>query len=104
MPYFEKETSERIAEDYERAAKEQGGDMAGARARYDEETDAFLLYDPIYEDEVAYPSTKIEVDGEEVTVYPIGTREWTWQEARGDGTPTEPPGAPAVEKTIPTKP
>ena len=79
VPYFEKEVSEQIAEDYSRAAKEQGGDLADAHARYDEGNDAFLFYDPILKDEVAYPATMIEVDGEEVTVYPIGTREWTWE-------------------------
>ena len=79
VPYFEKEAAHRIAEDYGRVAKERGGDMAGARARYDGEADAFLFYDPINDEEVAYDAVSVLVDGEEVPVYPIGTREWTWE-------------------------
>ncbi len=85
VPYFEREAALRIAEDYGRVAKEQGGDMADARARYDDEAEAFLFYDPIYDDEVAYEAFTISVDGEEVTVYPVGTREWTWEEVRAQG-------------------
>lgn len=80
VPLFAKDVALRIAEDYGHAAKEQGGDMADARARYDEEADALLFYDPIYEDEVEYPATVIEVNGERVTAYPLGSCEWTWEE------------------------
>src|SRR5690606_22792119 len=71
VPYFEREAALRIAEDYGRVAEEQGGDMADAQAHYDGEADAFVFYDPINDDEMAYKAATIEVDGEEVAVYPI---------------------------------
>ena len=82
VPYFEKEAALEVAENYERAAREGGGDTAEARARYDEGSDAFRLYDPIYEEEVVYGGISAEVSGEAMTVYPIGTREWTWEESK----------------------
>ena len=78
VPYFEFEVARRVAADYVRA--EEGGDMPGASARYDEWQDAFVLNDPCYEDEAAYGALKIEVNRTEVEVYPIGAREWTWEE------------------------
>jgi hypothetical protein len=80
VPHFEKDVALRIAEDYEQTANELSGDMVGARARYDEEADAFVFYDPINQDEMAYYAKTIEVNGEELDAYPIGAREWTWEE------------------------
>src|SRR5690606_14708667 len=81
VPYFEKEQALRIAEDYNRLAKEGGGDMADARANHDGKTDSFVFYDPNNDDEVVYEAVTIGVEEEEVRVYPVGTREWTWEEA-----------------------
>lgn len=80
VPYFEKEAALKIAADYERVAQEEGGDVAEARAWYDEGSDAFHFYDPINDDEVTCEVVTITVAGEEVRAYPVGTREWTWEE------------------------
>jgi len=80
VPYFEKEAALQVAKDYKWAAREGGGDMAEARASYDEGRDALLFYDPICNDEIACEAETINVDGEKVRVYPVGTREWTWEE------------------------
>jgi hypothetical protein len=82
-PYFELDVAKRIAEDYVRTNKEMGGDMAGSRARYDKSEDAFALYEPINDYESFYDAQTITVEGREVKVYPIGTYEWTWEEAEG---------------------
>lgn len=81
VPYFEKEVALQIAEDYNRVSKDLGGNVAGAFAQYDEEEDAFLFYDSVNEGEVYYSACIIFLRGREVTTYPIGTREWTWEEA-----------------------
>ena len=80
VPYFEKAEALRIAEDYNRVAEEVGGDMATAHAHYDKESDTFVFYDPINDDEVAYEAVMIRVADAELRVYPVGTREWTWEQ------------------------
>lgn len=49
---------------------------------FDEEKDAAAWYSADWEETIFYESAVIEVDGTEVTVYPVGTREWTWEEIR----------------------
>ena len=80
VPFFELHEAKRIAADYARAGEEQGGDLAGSTAGYDEEQDAFVFFDPIFEDEAVFHACKIEAGREEVVVYPIGASEWTWEE------------------------
>lgn len=83
-PVFERGAAEQVARDYLEVGKDfpQDGKF---RAWYDAEEDCFWFYDPVNDDEVCYCAEVIEHEGATVTVYPIGTREWTW------------------EKTIPTR-
>jgi len=82
-PYFEFETANRIAEAHVRIPelmKLDDIEPGAYRAEYDEAEDAFLFYEPVNDEEAYYHSQTITVRGREVKVYPIGTREWTWEE------------------------
>ncbi len=80
VPCFEQDVAERIAADFVRVAEEMGTGYEGARAHYDQTADAFVLYDPINDEEAVYERRIISVDGIELKVYPIGTYQWTWEE------------------------
>ena len=86
-PYFELEVARKIAEDYVRTPElvrvpeVEPGDY---RAAFDEAEDAFLFYDPVNDDEAYFYAQNITVEGQEMRVYPIGTREWTWVEVPDD--------------------
>ncbi|HEX9951970.1 MAG TPA: hypothetical protein VGB53_09400 [Rubricoccaceae bacterium] len=78
-PVFELEAARRIAADFLELGA--GFPEEGQyRAAYDEASDRFTLYDPVNDDEATYGPDTIDVDGQSITIYPIGTREWTWEE------------------------
>jgi len=79
-PYFERTVTDRVAADF--IATGEGSEEGPNRAEYEAEQDRFLFFDPFNPDEPAkWYGTDIEVDGETVHVYPIGSWEWTWEEA-----------------------
>ena len=56
-------------------------EWTGASIRYDADQDAFVVSNAVEpgEDEV-FPATVREIDGEPVTLYPIGTMSWCWDD------------------------
>ena len=54
VPYFRKDEAIQSQRTTGRVAKEIGGDMAEARAHYDEATDSFQFFDPIFEETVCF--------------------------------------------------
>lgn len=73
VPYFPLAEAQRIVEDYVAQPKTADGEM---KAKYDAEGELFRMYEPANEEWEEYPS--LDISGH--TLYPIGTRYWTWME------------------------
>lgn len=73
VPYFDLAEARRVADDY--AAQPSGSD-GETRAEYDPDHGVIRMFDPSADewDEVE----SVEIDGR--TLYPVGTRVWTWEE------------------------
>lgn len=73
-PYFEREVAERIAKRY--VEMHEDGPDEGYEAKYDSERDAFVFYEPVYEEPIVFNS--VEIDGKKL--YAVGAYHWTWRE------------------------
>lgn len=73
VPYFSLEEAQRIIADYVAQPPSPDGQTRG---EYDSDSDVVRLYDPSADewDEIV----AVDVDGR--TLYPVGTRYWTWEE------------------------
>lgn len=76
-PVFERDEAERIAADFRAQGDTLPGDF---EATYDANVDAFLFRHPDGE-LLAFGASPIEVDGDTLSVYYIGTSYWTWETA-----------------------
>ena len=72
-PLFELDEARRLVRNYATQAFESGGTYVG---EYDASRSLFRLFDPLSQTWDEYEA--VEVEGR--TLYPIGTRVWTWSE------------------------
>lgn len=75
-PVFELDAALRIADAFRVQVSPDGPYLAD----YDADGDTFVFQDPYDDEPVTYASMSLLVDGGPVTVYPLGTDVWTWQE------------------------
>ncbi|MBN3744692.1 hypothetical protein G3N96_04490 [Burkholderia sp. Se-20373] len=66
MPHFDRETAMRLSE-------------IMPEIRYDEERDAFIAHDENTGEDDVFVSVSIQVEGETLTVYPVGAGSWCWE-------------------------
>ncbi|KND62276.1 hypothetical protein BVER_01709 [Candidatus Burkholderia verschuerenii] len=71
MPYFDRETAMRLVE-------------IMPEIRYDEQHDAFIAHDETSGEDDVFAGVSIQVEGEAVTVYPIGAGSWCWETSDED--------------------
>ncbi len=71
MPHFDRETAMRLVE-------------IMPEIRYDEQRDAFIAHDGTVGEDDVFESVSIQVEGETVTVYPIGAGSWCWETSEED--------------------
>jgi len=73
-PYFEREVAEEVSRAY--VEVNESGPEEGYEAEYDPERDAFLFYEPAYDEPLEFEA--IEVGDQKL--YPIGAYYWTWRQ------------------------
>lgn len=74
VPYFPLAEARRIASDYSALPPFSGGQ---ARSDYDADRDAIRLYDPASGEWDEVKATEVD----DLSLYPVGARSWTWEEA-----------------------
>lgn len=74
-PYFTAEEAQNIVALWNNAG------IPAMQARYDAVTDTFRFMDEGMDEPVTFAGATVELDGEHVTLYPIGNGFWCWSAA-----------------------
>jgi hypothetical protein len=79
-PMFEFPEARRLLDVFAHVYEQQS---KGARAWYDEQNDSFCFVLEGDSEPECFPSQIVEVAGQELKVYPLGTGAWIWEEVSG---------------------